>query len=691
MTAPPPARSAVRPFDSPFVLALGAVGVFIALRVAWAGRGGAPALILPPLLVGALVVIGSARVLHDLYSARSLAARLRGFDGNEIACDDGLVHEAKDLIDRASSTLPSICILVGLLGTFAGLFEALVGARDLLGSAVDAAALRAIVAAPLSGLARAFGSSAAGIVGSIVLGASEGRFQRVADGLAVSLESFDDKRRTHALGQQLAGALDGANGKSRADAERSDARLEALLERVACASEAQLKDRAAFASAMASLTAAAEARALAADDHMRREAESWRAGLAGIEGAVSALGPALTSAVTSSVQHGASALAVTSEEMLAVYTDERKTSLARHEEHQAKESAHFASACAALEGVAAKTDRVLHAMDVTGTSHREATEVALREVLRASRAEVELLLRGAGEHLAQVVGAAGEQGRAMAAQAQAREELNSERIVSELRASLAAWEGRELAFSGREEEARKARWLDDDAARSEWAGAEKMVLQAAMDMVAERIAVAADVQARSGTLLEGVATALGALERAQTAAAVRHEEQFANAAKTMTEASATGADALAEALRREALALVEACRGEVARGVRSLDDAGRELSAHLVQTHGATSDTVTSMGEQSKALGAAAGDVARSVEILADLLRIMPIGVAALPAAPADRAASSMAPAGALSDEDRAAFVACLEEARRWFDASQALQQQLLDDLAHLRRGHTQP
>ena len=585
MTAPPPARSAVRPFDSPFVLALGAVGVFIALRVAWAGRGGAPALILPPLLVGALVVIGSARVLHDLYSARSLAARLRGFDGNELACDDGLVHEAKDLIDRASSTLPSICILVGLLGTFAGLFEALVGARDLLGSAVDAAALRAIVAAPLSGLARA----------------------------------------------------------------------------------------------------------LAADDHMRREAESWRAGLAGIEGAVSALGPALTSAVTSSVQHGASALAVTSEEMLAVYTDERKTSLARHEEHQAKESAHFASACAALEGVAAKTDRVLHAMDVTGTSHREATEVALREVLRASRAEVELLLRGAGEHLAQVVGAAGEQGRAMAAQAQAREELNSERIVSELRASLAAWEGRELAFSGREEEARKARWLDDDAARSEWAGAEKTVLQAAMDMVAERIAVAADVQARSGTLLEGVATALGALERAQTAAAVRHEEQFANAAKTMTEASATGADALAEALRREALALVEACRGEVARGVRSLDDAGRELSAHLVHTHGATSDTVTSMGEQSKALGAAAGDVARSVEILADLLRIMPIGVAALPAAPADRAASSMAPAGALSDEDRAAFVACLEEARRWFDASQALQQQLLDDLAHLRRGHTQP
>jgi hypothetical protein len=60
--------------------------------------------------------------------------------------------------------------MIGLLGTFMGLFESLRGAREALGAAADPATLRAGLSAPIQGLSRAFGTSAAGVSASAMLG-----------------------------------------------------------------------------------------------------------------------------------------------------------------------------------------------------------------------------------------------------------------------------------------------------------------------------------------------------------------------------------------------------------------------------------------------------------------------------------------------------------------------------------------
>src|SRR5690606_41384244 len=68
-------------------------------------------------------------------------------------------------IDGVRATVPSagfaaylvgLLVMVGLLGTFVGLVEALSGTRDALGASGDIDALRAALEAPMVGLSRAF-------------------------------------------------------------------------------------------------------------------------------------------------------------------------------------------------------------------------------------------------------------------------------------------------------------------------------------------------------------------------------------------------------------------------------------------------------------------------------------------------------------------------------------------------------
>jgi hypothetical protein len=79
-----------------------------------------------------------------------------------------------------------LLVMLGLLGTFLGLFETLRGAREALGSSGDVESLRASLAAPMQGLTRSFGTSAAGVSASAMLGLAvaiargvEGRFGQV--------------------------------------------------------------------------------------------------------------------------------------------------------------------------------------------------------------------------------------------------------------------------------------------------------------------------------------------------------------------------------------------------------------------------------------------------------------------------------------------------------------------------------
>lgn len=66
--------------------------------------------------------------------------------------------------------LVGLLVMLGLLGTFLGLFETLRGAREALSSSGDVDALRAGLTTPMAGLMRSFGTSAAGVASSAMLG-----------------------------------------------------------------------------------------------------------------------------------------------------------------------------------------------------------------------------------------------------------------------------------------------------------------------------------------------------------------------------------------------------------------------------------------------------------------------------------------------------------------------------------------
>src|SRR4051812_26085903 len=91
-----------------------------------------------------------------------------------------------------TSYLLGLLIMIGLLGTFLGLFEALRGAREALTSSSDVESLRSGLAAPMSGLTRAFGTSAAGVASSAMLGLAAVFARRVEAWLANAVNAYAD-------------------------------------------------------------------------------------------------------------------------------------------------------------------------------------------------------------------------------------------------------------------------------------------------------------------------------------------------------------------------------------------------------------------------------------------------------------------------------------------------------------------
>lgn len=99
--------------------------------------------------------------------------------------------------------LVGLLVMLGLLGTFLGLFETLRGAREALASSGDVDALRAGLTTPMAGLMRSFGTSAAGVASSAMLGlgsvftlrAARRLDQRVHTACAQSLAHLSAARR----------------------------------------------------------------------------------------------------------------------------------------------------------------------------------------------------------------------------------------------------------------------------------------------------------------------------------------------------------------------------------------------------------------------------------------------------------------------------------------------------------------
>ena len=208
-------------------------------------------------------------------------------------------------------------------------------------------------------------------------------------------------------------------------------------------------------------------------------------------------------------------------------------------------------------------------------------------------------------------------------------------------------------------------------------------------MVAERLNAAGAVHERSLATVEAAAKTLEAVEASCEAASKRDEARGLATEAGLREALVRGSEVIAEVLRREAGVLVAASRDEIARAVEGLDAKSVQVAERMESASEAAAARLVSLEARSEALAKSSADVARAVETLSEVLRVVPLGGGAAPA----EGMSVVGAAGVAvaSDEDRAAFVACLEEARRWFDASQALQQKLIDELTNARGAGMRP
>lgn len=132
---------------------------------------------------------------------------------------DARVGGASATLSSASYApfLVGLFVMLGLLGTFLGLFETLRGARLALTAATDPEGMRHGLTAPMLGLTRSFGCSAAGVAASACLGlvgmivrGREGelarRLQRV---VARRLQGKNPSARIESLLEDLAKKFDG--------------------------------------------------------------------------------------------------------------------------------------------------------------------------------------------------------------------------------------------------------------------------------------------------------------------------------------------------------------------------------------------------------------------------------------------------------------------------------------------------
>ena len=189
------------------VAACGAVGLVVLAR-AGTYYARVDSLALALVLVMTVSLVGSiVELLLRLGRAEQLTRELRALPRPATAA---AVESASDalrplLVARAanaSTPLPlgggsplaayvvGLLVMLGLLGTFLGLFETLRGAREALSSSGDVEALRASLAAPMQGLTRSFGTSAAGVSASSMLGLAVALARRAEAGFGQAFNAY---------------------------------------------------------------------------------------------------------------------------------------------------------------------------------------------------------------------------------------------------------------------------------------------------------------------------------------------------------------------------------------------------------------------------------------------------------------------------------------------------------------------
>lgn len=193
-----------------FTLAF-AIGLAVA---AWIGAGfigSAPLALAFTALIALVYCLGFGELLSFRKQTRQLSDHLNPLPGDHEQVPDWLTGLPASLqfpvqrrIEGHAATLPGpqltpyltgLLVMLGLLGTFAGMIVTLGGAASALDGSTELGAIRSALAAPIAGLSLAFGTSIAGVAASAMLGLASTLSRR--DRLRVS------RQLDKALRQQL--------------------------------------------------------------------------------------------------------------------------------------------------------------------------------------------------------------------------------------------------------------------------------------------------------------------------------------------------------------------------------------------------------------------------------------------------------------------------------------------------------
>lgn len=183
------------------IIGLGLIGLAVVGRAALAFVGTDPVALGMCALMAVVLGSGIVELLRSAARLDTLRGELAGVaKAGDAAAVDAASPELRGLLrsrlDRTSLPVPlpafapylaGLLVMLGLLGTFLGLFETLRGARSALTNSGDLEALRAGLVSPMAGLVRSFGTSAAGVASSAVLGLASVFARRTAQLLSSEL------------------------------------------------------------------------------------------------------------------------------------------------------------------------------------------------------------------------------------------------------------------------------------------------------------------------------------------------------------------------------------------------------------------------------------------------------------------------------------------------------------------------
>lgn len=163
-----------------------ALGLAVVASIGHGFLGSDPLALTVTAIIAAVYGLGYAELIGFRRTTHQLAERLRSAPDNREQIErwlsglpEPVQFAVQKRLDGHSAALPSpqltpylvgLLVMLGLLGTFAGMIVTLNGAATALDGSTELSAIRSALAAPIAGLSLAFGTSIAGVAASAMLG-----------------------------------------------------------------------------------------------------------------------------------------------------------------------------------------------------------------------------------------------------------------------------------------------------------------------------------------------------------------------------------------------------------------------------------------------------------------------------------------------------------------------------------------